>query len=1211
MSHPHTRRHRALGVTSALALVLSGAATAGATAATSPEGDAPVAEQDAVSALTGGALEATRTSPATFEDGAYIVVLAEAPVASYAGGTPGFAPTRASQEAGKDGVFDASTANARSYARHLRGSQDRVLERTGAGASGVHTRYTTAVNGFAGTFTAKEAAKLAADPAVLAVVPDEIRQMDTVSSPDFLGLTGPNGVWAGLVGAGGSEADAGRGVVVGVIDSGIRPESASFQDQDHPAAPADWGGSCETEDEEAFPTASCNDKLIGAKYFVQGFGVGRLADFETLSPLDAGGHGTHTASTAAGNHGVTAVVDGVARGEISGMAPGAHVAAYKACWEGVDGGGCTTSDTLGAIDAAVADGVDVINYSISGSANNVVDPVEIAFLNAAAAGVFVAASSGNSGPTVSSTAHPSPWITTVAASTHAIYEQTLVTGDGQRFIGSSITEPMEAAAPMVYAGEIAAEGADAAKAALCLPGTLDAAAAADRLVVCDRGENARSEKSQVVADAGGAGMVLVNVADSGLSADLHAVPSVHLSHTERDRVLAYARTEGATGQILATSEGTTTKVPEVAGFSSRGPSLAAESDLLKPDISAPGVDVLAAYSPQESGEDFAYVSGTSMSSPHIAGLAALVKQGRPDFDPLEIKSAMMTSARDHASETSPFAGGAGFVDPTRMMAPGLVFGSDRGDWYDYLAGQGIVFANTGNPVSDHPIDASDLNIPSIAMGEVFGAQTVTRTLTDVDGGGTWTATVEGMEGMDVSVSPATFTVGDGQSRDVQIRVAAGSAPVGEFATGRIVWTGPDGRQVRIPVAARPGVLDAPELVEVARTATELDIPVRSGFDGPLTARVSGLTKGTQTEGTTVRRSLFSATDPAITPIPFTYPRGYPKVRIEVEGPADVDLDFYVTSSWSSAPVQRATTRALGGEVFEGAIYSSAPEHRIHVVAKPGAAGESDEPIPFTLRVFFPQPGDNGALVFDPATKQMTAGATTVFEGTLTTDGVSPYMGTVDFLRDGVVVDTTRVLVDEGLPVLPDPEPEPEPETCEVAPFLDIPAGSRYAESTRWMRCEEISTGYADGTYRPMRDVSRGESVTFLYRYLDPEFQAPGASPFRDVPVRSPFFGPITWAAEAGVTTGYADGLFRADDAVTRGEFASFVFRAVGDEDYTAPTESPFPDVKPGSTHYRAIMWLQEQGVVRGYSSGAYGHDDEITRGDISVILKRLDDTLQG
>lgn len=1012
MTHSHSRRHKALGVTSALALVLAGASAATA----APTGaDAPVSDVDAITAVTGAAVaDQARTAPEVFEDGNYIVLMAEAPVASYEGGTAGYAATKPGQGKGRDNGFNPKSADAKKYAKHLAQGQDESLKRAGVDAAAPHTRYTTALNGFAGTFTAEEAAAFAADPAVLAVVPDEIRQMDTVSSPDFLGLTGKKGLWQQLVGKKAPAADAGRGVVVGIVDSGIRPEAASFQDMGHPAAPADWAGGCETGDEEAFPADACNDKLIGAKYFVSGFGAARLAPVETLSPLDAGGHGTHTASTAAGNAGVPATVAGIPRGQISGMAPGAHVAAYKACWEGVDGGGCATSDTVGAINAAVADGVDVLNYSISGTTSNVVDPVEVAFMNAAAAGVFVAASSGNSGPKVSTTAHPSPWITTVAASTHAIYEQTLVTGDGQRFIGSSITRPLEQDTPLMHAKDLAADGVAADRAALCLPGTLDAEETAGMLVVCDRGEIGRAAKSTVVADAGAAGMVLVNITDDGLNADVHDVPAVHLPHTERDRLLAYVATEGATGRILPTNEGSTTKVPQVAGFSSRGPSLAAASDLLKPDISAPGVDVLAAYSP-DNGDDFGFSSGTSMSSPHIAGLAALVKQGRPEFSPMEIKSSMMTTAGDHATETSPFAEGAGFVDPTRMLNPGLVFDTDQQDWYDYLAGQGIAWADSGEPVSKNPIDASDLNVPSIAMGDLYGSQTVTRTLKNVGGNnGEWTARVEGMEGMDVAVSPKIIKPKRGAEQDVKVTVTTAGAPAGQWATGHIVWTGPAKQEVRIPVVARPGIADAPATVTVARDAASLELPVRSGVAGTLSTRVNGLTRGTEHSGTAVRRMFFDKADPAVKGHDLAYPRAYPTIRIEAEaGVPDVDLDVYVTSSWSGYPVARSVTKGTGMEVYQGRIYSSAPQHSIYVVAKPGADGvESDTPIPYKLRVFFPQEGggDNGVLTFDPASAAVKPGQTHVFEGTLKTDGTSPYTGTVDILHEGKVVDTTTVRV---------------------------------------------------------------------------------------------------------------------------------------------------------------------------------------------------------
>ncbi|WP_180536838.1 S8 family serine peptidase [Micrococcus luteus] len=1011
MTHSHSRRRQALGITSALALVLAGAASASAT--TDPAGSAA---DDAIAAAPAPTPDPAqpRTAPETFEDGGYIVLLAEQPVASYDGGTPGFAPTKPGKGKGRDNGFQPKSANAKAYSAHLKKNQDATLRRAGAGPDTPHTRYTTALNGFAGTFTAEEAAALAADPAVLAVVPDEIRPLDTVSSPDVLGLTGKKGLWAQVVGKKTPAQDAGRGVVVGIVDSGIRPEAPSFQDQGHPAAPADWAGGCETGDEDAFSTDSCNDKLIGAKYFVNGFGTGRLAPVETLSPLDAGGHGTHTASTAAGNSGVSAVIDGVERGTISGMAPGAHVAAYKACWEGVPSGGCATSDTVAAINAAVADGVDVLNYSISGTTTNVVDPVEVAFMHAASAGVFVAASSGNSGPTVSTTAHPSPWITTVAASTHAVYEQTLVTGDGQRFIGSSITAPLEAETPIVYAGDVAAAGATSASAALCLPGTLDPAATAGKLVVCDRGENARAEKSQVVADAGGVGMALVNVTDSGLNADLHAIPAVHLSHTERDRLLAYVKTDRPTGRILATNEGTATRVPEVAGFSSRGPSLAAKSGLLKPDVSAPGVDVLAAYSPDNGGERVAYSSGTSMSSPHIAGLGALLKQARPDLSPMGVKSALMTTARDHASATSPFAGGAGFVDPLKALDPGLVFDSDQQDWYDYLAGQGIAWSNTGEPVSEHPIPAAELNVPSLAISELYGSQTVTRTLKNVGGNnGTWTARVKGLQGLDVTVSPNVIRPTRGSEQDVAITVTAAGAPAGQWATGHVVWSGPAGKQVRIPVAVRPGIADAPAAITVARDADTLELPVLSGIDGTLSTRVNGLVRGDQYTGTTVRRAVFDASDAALTAHDFAYPRGYPKVRIEAEAAdPDVDLDIYVTSSWSSYPVARSITRGTGMEVLEQSIISSAPQHRIHVVAKPGTdLQDSDAPIDYTLRVFFPKDGDAGNLVFDPASADVKPGAEHVFQGTLTTDGTSVYLGTVDILHGGTVVDSTKIRVE--------------------------------------------------------------------------------------------------------------------------------------------------------------------------------------------------------
>lgn len=1002
MSPMPRRRRRLLTTTTLVALIASGASAA--LGAPDPDPDQVTASTTTTqaSAASVSTLPISESAPATqeFEDGNYVVVMREQPLATYDGHVAGHPATRPVEGQ----KVNAHSPAARGWANKLQSEQDEVIAE--AGAQEPHTRFTGAVNGFAGTLTADEAATLAGDPLVLAVVPDEIRTLDTAESPEFLGLTGSKGVWQQVAGKKADPSTAGEGIVVGIVDSGIRPESPSFADVDHPAPPADWAGECETEDPAAFPADSCSDKLVGARYFVNGFGAGRLADYESLSPLDSGGHGTHTASTAAGNSGVVATIAGHERGTISGMAPGAHVAAYKACWEGVASSGCATSDTVAAINAAVLDGVDVINYSISGSQTSFIDPVEVAFLNAASAGVFVAASSGNSGPAASTTAHASPWITTVAASTHAVHENTVVLGDDRRFIGASVTGGMQAPAPFAYAGDLAAADATSADAALCLPGTLDAELVAGTVVLCDRGQNARAEKSVVVAEAGGVGMVLVNVGPDGLNADIHAVPTVHLPDTDRDEVLAYARTAGATAQVALGNEGSTTQVPQVAGFSSRGPSLAGGGDVLKPDLSAPGVDVLAAYSPTQGGESFMYSSGTSMSSPHIAGLAALVMQAHPDWSPMMIKSAMMTTTREHVGDTDPFAGGAGFVDPTRFLDPGLVLDSQSQDWWDFLAGQGIVFSDSGEPVSDHPIDASDLNLPSIAIGDLYGAQTVTRTLTDVSGtAGVWHSSVQGLDGLDVTVTPAKIRPGKGGTQEVSITINDVDAPANQWATGSITWTGPGKREVTIPVVVRPGTLDAPSQVTAGLTDTELEIPVRMGVNGAIDTRVIGLFAGEQFEGSAHHQPFFDGTDPELFSQPFTYPRGYPTVRIEVETDVpDADLDLYVTSSWSSFPVARAATSARN-EVYQGAIYSSAPEHWIHVVAK----GTEAERVPFTLRVFFPRSQDTGTLVMDPA-DDVVKGETHVFTGELNTDGTSPYYGRVEFLRDGAVVDATVVRV---------------------------------------------------------------------------------------------------------------------------------------------------------------------------------------------------------
>jgi hypothetical protein len=428
-----------------------------------------------------------KASTSKSKSSVYLVRMLEAPVVAYEGGIAGIPATKPA----KGQKINPNDPNVQRYATYLDDRHNTVLNAVG-GRKVYDYRYS--FNGFAAELTPAQVAKVAAQPGVLSVTQDEIRQLDTSSTPSFLGLDKAGGLWEQT----GGIKDAGEGVIIGVVDTGIWPENASFSDRDTNGnlifrqIPG-WHGKCVPGEE--FNASHCNQKLIGAQFFVQGFGADRLLPEEFVSARDSDGHGSHTASTAGGNYGVDAVVDGSNLGKVSGMAPRARIATYKVCWNG-DAGGCTNSDSVAAIDQAVADGVDVINFSISGSQTSFLDPVEVAFLFAADAGVFVAASAGNSGPTASTVAHNSPWLTTVAASTHdRVYEATAALGNGKTYTGAGLGAAVSSS-PLVYAGDVGAAGADAGQVKLCYPGTLNSTKVTGKIVVCDRGVIARTDKSR-------------------------------------------------------------------------------------------------------------------------------------------------------------------------------------------------------------------------------------------------------------------------------------------------------------------------------------------------------------------------------------------------------------------------------------------------------------------------------------------------------------------------------------------------------------------------------------------------------------------------------------------------------------------------------------------------------------------------------------------
>lgn len=878
----------------------------------------------------------------------YIVQLRDAPVVAYGGGIAGLKATKPA----KGQKIDPKSADVTKYVAWLDAKHDAKLN--GVGARKVYS-YRYAFSGFAAELSESQLAKLSADRDVLAVTKDTIARLDTATTPNFLGLNQAGGLWSVLSGnAGGNpikangpnSSGAGEGIVVGIIDSGIWPENPSFSDRDASGKLVfqqlpGWNGKCVPG--EAFTASDCNQKLISAQWFGEGFGgpAGIKAQFpyEFVSARAADGHGVHTASTAAGNFGVDALIDGRSFGKISGMAPRARIAVYKTCWGIAPEGGCPNSDNVAAIDQAVADGVDVINYSISGTSTNFRDPVEIAFLFAADAGVFVAASAGNAGPTASTVAHPSPWITTVAASTHdrdGVGSVTL--GNGVKYDGASLTAGV-GPAPIINAKDAGLAGADPANLALCFGAadggaTLDPAKVAGKIVVCDRGVSARVNKSLAVKEAGGVGMVLVNVTAASLNADIHAVPSVHLADTARAAVQAYADTAGATATI---AEGVVTTgqvtAPTMAAFSSRGPLRAAGGDLLKPDITAPGVDVLAAYSPVEGGRNFEFLSGTSMSSPHMAGLAALMKQRFPGWSPMAIKSALMTTAYQTTKTGAtglvfgtPFDFGAGHVDPNRAQNPGLVFDSGFADWLGFLCGTQLPVsfcADAGVPV----LDPSNLNVPSIAIGDMAGTQTVKRRLTNVSGERiTFTAATSGLAGTTVTVTPASFTLNAGQSQVVTVAFANAGAPLNTYRTGAITWTSTK-HSVRIPTVIRPVALAAP--AAVSSTGAAASYGVTFGYTGAFTATARGLVAPAVTAGTVSQDpdQTFDVADPTGTvAIPVTIPAGTTYARFalfDADVAAGSDMDMFVYQG--STLVGSSATGTSAEEVnFAFANPSAAP-----------------------------------------------------------------------------------------------------------------------------------------------------------------------------------------------------------------------------------------------------------------------------------------------
>jgi subtilisin family serine protease len=812
----------------------------------------------------------------------YIAIMKLPPAVAYEGDITGLEATRP----GKGKKINPKSAHVKKYMDFLQKSHDDALVAAGTTVAAKVYSYTVALNGVAAALTEAQAEALARQPGVASVKLDAMRYATTDTSPTFLGLAGNQGVWA--------KGIDGEGVIIGVIDTGIWPEHPSFHDDgsfgpppiDVAGLPCDFGNAAFNPDDAPF---TCNNKLLGARTFLNGYKADLGLEPEDFdSARDSNGHGTHTASTAGGNHGVEASILGIPRGMVSGIAPRARIIAYRGL--GSFGRG-VVSDLAAAIDQAVADGVDVINYSIGGLFASLTDPDDVAFLFAADAGVFVAVSAGNAGPSPESIPGPAsvPWLTAAGASTHdrAFLSDITVSGPGTPpadLWGGSVTEGVEDYDLVDAAGIVDSEGKEFGG---CenpfLPGTFQPTDA----VVCSLSVFGPSsaDRAENVAAGGGGAVLFQHRPDTAIPSNLNSVlPTVHMLHDVAQPVRVYLAANP--GQVtVGFTQGTARYAAEdprvtadvVARFSSRGPDEVAP-DIIKPDITAPGVNVLAGASPihlgaEVQGELFQAISGTSMASPHVAGAFALIKQAHPDWSPAMARSALMTTAyqaivkQDGATPATPFDRGAGRLNPDNKgkkgsaFQPGLTYDAGYDDYLGFLCDAAPEAVENPETTcadlrsSGVPTEAYNLNLPSIGVAEVVGAQTVWRTVTSVAqdaGRRMYSVSVDAPPGYQVTVSPSTLPLMQGESAVYQVTFLGDCAAANQcdqWRFGGVTWRDVAGQyEAHTPIAVRAALFDWPEEISASGESGTESFDVRFGYTGSYTAAARGLVGATVTSG---------------------------------------------------------------------------------------------------------------------------------------------------------------------------------------------------------------------------------------------------------------------------------------------------------------------------------------------------------------------------
>ncbi|KDP27456.1 hypothetical protein JCGZ_19817 [Jatropha curcas] len=788
----------------------------------------------------------------------YIVTMEEEPVISYRGGVPGFKATAVDA----DEEIDTTSELVTSYAQHLEEKHDTLLGSLfDDGSYKKLYSYRHLINGFSVHISPGQAETLRRAPGVKSVERDwKVRRL-TTHTPQFLGL--PTGVWP----TGGGFDRAGEDIVIGFVDSGIYPRHPSFATyHTDPYEPLPkYRGKCEVDPDTK--KNYCNGKIVGAQHFAKAaIAAGAFnPSIDFASPMDGDGHGSHTAAIAAGNNGIPVRVHGHEFGKASGMAPRARIAVYKALYRLFGG---FVSDVVAAIDQAVHDGVDILSLSVGPNSppattkTTFLNPFDATLLAAVKAGVFVVQAAGNGGPFPKTLVSYSPWITSVAAAIDdRRYKNHLTLGNGKILAGiglSPSTRPNQTFT-LVAANDVLLDSSvmKYSPSDCQRPEVLNKNLVKGNILLCGYSFNfvvgtaSIKKVSETAKSLGAVGFVLavenvspgtkfdpvpvgipgILITDVAKSMDLIDYYNISTPRDWTGRVKSFNAT-GSIGDglmpILHKS------APQVALFSARGPNIKdfsfQDADLLKPDILAPGSLIWAAWSPNGTdepnyvGEGFAMMSGTSMAAPHIAGIAALLKQKHPHWSPAAIKSALMTTSTklDRAgrplqaqqySETealklvtaTPFDYGSGHVNPRAALDPGLIFDAGYEDYLGFLCTTPGIDAHeiknyTNSPCNYTMGHPSNFNTPSIAVSHLVKSQTFTRTVTNVAEEETYVITARMQPAIAIETNPSAMTLKPGASRKFSVTLTVRSV-TGTYSFGEILMKGSRGHKVRLPVVA--------------------------------------------------------------------------------------------------------------------------------------------------------------------------------------------------------------------------------------------------------------------------------------------------------------------------------------------------------------------------------------------------------------------------